>query len=62
MGGAVLTETNRVVSGDPDDLVVAERGKADSTGSVADEVLYPESVQFYTIFEVNIPRKYHRKE
>lgn len=62
MGRAVLTETNGVVGGDPDDLVVAERRQTDGTSSVADEVLRQKSVRTHTNFEANIPRKYHRKE
>lgn len=36
---AILTETDRVVSGDPDDLVAGEGRQTESTNSVADEVL-----------------------
>lgn len=49
MGRSVLTETDRVVGGNPDDLVVAERRQTDGTSSVADKVLWPKSVCVYKI-------------
>ena len=36
---AILTETDGVVSRDPDDLVVAEGGEADGTSGIRNEVL-----------------------
>lgn len=39
VSGTVLTETNGVVGGYPDDLVLGDGGEADGTGGVGDEVL-----------------------
>lgn len=38
MGRSILTETDGVVSGDPDNSLVGERGETNSTGCVGDEV------------------------
>lgn len=37
--GAVLAETDGVVSGDPDDLVMAQCGQTNSASGIGDEVL-----------------------
>lgn len=38
VGGSILTESDGVVGGNPDDLVVRESGESDGTGGVRDEV------------------------
>ena len=39
VGGAIFSETDRVVSGNPDDPLATESGEADSTSGIGDEVL-----------------------
>ena len=39
VGRAVLSETDRIVGGNPDDLVTSESGETNGAGSVRDEVL-----------------------
>jgi hypothetical protein len=46
VGGAILTETDRIVGGDPDNLVVAESRETNSAGSIADEVLEEDQCEF----------------
>ena len=39
--GAVLSEADRIVGGNPDNLVAGESGETDGASSVRDEVLFP---------------------
>jgi len=39
VGRTVLSETDGIVGGDPDDLVTSESGETDGTGGVRDEIL-----------------------
>jgi len=39
VGGTVLSKTDGIVSGNPDDLVTAQSGKADGTSGIRYEVL-----------------------
>ena len=39
VGGTVLSETDGIVGGNPDDLVTSESRKTDGTGGIRDEVL-----------------------
>lgn len=39
VGGTILSETDRVVGGDPDNAVTTESGETDGTSSIRDEVL-----------------------
>ena len=39
VGGTVLSKTDRIVSGDPDDLVATKGGETNSTSGIRDEIL-----------------------
>jgi hypothetical protein len=57
MGGAVLAETDGVVSGNPDDLVVAQSRETDRTGGIADKVLWARSVHHRHQYQMRRTKK-----